>query len=116
MYISTSPIFHIRPLAFLLSLIMTTPILLQAQEIKDLPLTAVEMQQFTRLYSITMQGSDQPVMHIRFFEADGNLMGQVNSNDPTRMLYQGDHILRPEAATDWKITCPLENNQATQFY
>lgn len=114
-YISTGPVSYIRSLLLLLVLSIATPILLQAQEIKDLPLTVVEMQQFTGYYSITMQGSNHPVMRIRFFETDGNLMGQIDSNDPTRLLYQGNHILRPEAAPDWKITFPLDNGQATQF-
>lgn len=43
------------------------------------------------------------------------LLGQINDNDPTRMLYQGSNVFRPEAASAFVITFTVEGDRATRL-
>ena len=54
-------------------------------------------------------------MQALFFEEHGALMGQINDNDPTRMLYQGGTVFRPEAATVFVVTFTVEGDRATRL-
>ena len=55
-------------------------------------------------YALSPVGADAPTLSLDLFDADGALLGAIDGNDPTRMLYQGDHAFRPEAAPVFLIT------------
>ncbi len=102
-----------------LLLLGVTPVALLAQtspsglEVQDLPLPSEAVQRFAGRYAVTLQGSEKPPMSFLFFGKGEALMGQINDNDPTRMLYQGGTVFRPEDAPVFVVTFTVEGDRAT---
>jgi hypothetical protein len=118
---------YLAVLALVFSLFVTTPTLLQAQTspavpaasesptVKDFPLAAEEREGFVGLYSVTTADAEKPPLSLRIFEQEDRLMGALNGNDPTRMLYQGNNVFRPEAAVVFVLTFTVEGERATRL-
>ncbi|MEM6285730.1 MAG: nuclear transport factor 2 family protein [Bacteroidota bacterium] len=70
----------------------------QTPEVRDLPLDDALRDHLVGRYSLTMRDADGPALSLRLFVEEGALLGAINDNDPTRMLYQGDRRFRPEDA------------------
>jgi len=126
------PILHRIPsyltaLALVFSLFVATPTALHAQTspavpaasesptVKDLPLAPEERERFVGLYSVTAADAEKPPLSLRLFVQEDRLMGALNGNDPTRMLYQGNNVFRPEAAVVFVLTFTVEDNRATRL-
>jgi len=84
-----------------------------ASNIKDLPLPPAARSRLVGLYSVSEQGKETPPMSFRFYSEGEALMGQMNDNDPTRMLYQGGAVFRPEAAPVFVVTFTGEGARAS---
>jgi ketosteroid isomerase-like protein len=85
-----------------------------AASAQDPPLSGAERQRFVGLYSVAAPGSGQRAASLRVYEGDGALMGRINANDPTRLLYQGNGAFRPEQAPTFLVTFTVENGRATR--
>ncbi len=82
-------------------------------DIRDLPLTAEERQRYLGTYAVALPDPQQAPLQLRIFEAEGELMGEFMGNDPTRMLHQGAHVFRPQAAVEFEATFLLSGDRAT---
>jgi hypothetical protein len=85
----------------------------QATAVKNLPLTEPDRQRYIGVYTVKPDGPSPRSMRLRIFEEKSVLMGQMDENVPTPMLYQGNHAFRPEAAQVFVVTFNLENGRAT---
>ncbi len=54
-------------------------------------------------------------MTLHVYEEGGVLLGAINDNDPTRMLYQGGDVYRPEAAPVFELTFQVNGAHATRI-
>lgn len=100
-------------LARALSIAHLVPALLAAQAaIKDLPISHAERQRFVGAYAVS-PGPDKPAMTFRVFERGDTLMGQLRTNEPTRLIYQGENAFRPSAARDFSIEFGVAGGVAT---
>lgn len=86
-----------RSLAFLTSFLKLLVIPAAAQMPADLPLADDLRDRMVGRYDISRDEGDGPTMSLRLYVDDGRLMGQIDGNDPTPMLYQGDLGFRPQA-------------------
>jgi hypothetical protein len=87
--------------------------------VKDLPLTAAQRQAFVGTYTVTATtGSPLPPdasMSFRIVEENGVLMAKGGDEEAKRLLYQGDHVFRPEGVRgDVTVTFVVENGRATK--
>jgi len=114
-------LFRTFPLASAVALLAAGPIAAHGQagpapapaaSARDLPLTAAGRQRFVGLYSVTAPG--QRPASLRVYEADGMLMGQMNGNAPTRLLFQGGDSFRPEQAPAFLVTFTMVDGRATR--
>lgn len=85
-----------------------------AGAVKDLPLAPARAQRFTGSYAVSTAGAAGPEMRLRLFVENEKLYGQIGGNAPTRMLYQGDDVFRPEAASAFVLTFTVEDDRATR--
>lgn len=83
--------------------------------VKDLPVTSQDTQRYTGMYSIKLQGPSARSMSLRIFEEKGALLGQIDANAPTRMLYQGNDAFRPEAAPVFLVTFTQKSGAQQRF-
>lgn len=116
----------LTPLACALAVVVAAPAALKAQAapnapaaskpaaVRNLPLAAGERQRFVGVYSVTMPDSGQRPISLRLFEENGALMGQINGNTPSRLLYQGNNAFRPEQALSFLMTFTVENGRVTR--
>jgi len=88
------------------------PTATSAASARDLPLTAAARQRFVGVYSVAAPG--QRAASLRVYEADGMLMGQMNDNAPTRLLFQGGDAFRPEQAPAFLVTFTVVDGRATR--
>lgn len=102
-----------RPAALKGQVAPNTPTASKPAAVRNLPLTAGERQRFIGVYTVAMPDPGQRPMSLRLFEEDGALMGQIDDNVPTRLLYQGHNAFRPEQALSFLVTFTVENDQAT---
>lgn len=79
----------------------------------DLPLPAGQAARYVGTYPLTGPGSNKP-MTLTLTEDDGLLVGRINQNDPTRMLYQGGDSFRPEDAPVFEVRFTLEDGRASR--
>lgn len=84
-----------------------------AEPLKDLRPTAEERQRFVGLYAVTDGKGGKPSA-FRVYDEGGSLMGQMRTNDPTRLMYQGGNLFRPEASPEFRIAFMVENGRATK--
>jgi len=84
-----------------------------AEPLKDLRPTAEERQRFVGLYAVTDGKGGKPSA-FRVYDEGGSLMGQMRTNDPTRLMYQGGNLFRPEASPEFRIAFIIENGRATK--
>ncbi len=117
---------HLAPLASALFLTAAVSAALRGQAapttraasaptaIKDLPMAAEERQRFIGRYTVAAAGSTRPAMSLRVFEEKGTLAGQIDGNAPTRLLYQGGNVFRPEQAPAFVVTFTVDGGQATR--
>ena len=86
----------------------------EAGTVKDLALSPAQFQRFIGSYSVSAGGAAGPEMRLRLFAENEKLFGQIDGNAPTRMLYQGDDVFRPEAASAFVLTFVVEGDRATR--
>jgi hypothetical protein len=55
-------------------------------------------QRFVGIYVMTMPGENSATRNLRIFEENGVLLGQIDQNDPSRLIRIADGVFRPEAA------------------
>jgi len=84
-----------------------------AEALRDLSLTAEERQRFSGVYAVTA-GEARAPSDFRVYENEGSLMGQMRTNDPTRLLYQGENVFVPAASPEFKIAFTVEGGRATK--
>jgi hypothetical protein len=87
----------------------------EAGAAKDLSLSPADRQHFIGSYSVSAGGAAGPQIRLRLFAEDEKLFGQIGGNAPTRMLYQGDNVFRPEAASAFVLTFVVEGDRATRL-
>jgi CubicO group peptidase (beta-lactamase class C family) len=75
----------------------------------DLPLTPEQMALYVGTYVFQMGERTQ---EMRVFIQDGQLMSQPQGQRARRLLRQGDHEFRPEAALEFRVVFTLENGRA----
>ena len=115
------PSAHVLLLIFALSFI-AMPRIARAQgangsppAVQDLSTSADERARVIGIYTMTMTEGGRPPMKLRVYEDEGVLLGAINDNDPTRMLYQGDDVYRPEAAPVFELTFQVDGAHATRI-
>jgi hypothetical protein len=84
-----------------------------SEPVRDLPLAAEERRPFAGLYAMTT-GAGLPPSAFCVYEEGGSLMGQLRTNDPTRLMYQGGNAFRPSASPEFKIVFTVSGGRATQ--
>lgn len=105
-----------RPLLLLFAVL---PAGLAAQEtpVRDLVLPEAELVAYEghfEVTALTAAGADgAPSLDFHFFVRDGALQGQIDRNEPTRMLYQGGSDFRPEDAPVFLVRFEMEGGRAT---
>ena len=75
----------------------------------DLPLTPEQMALYEGTYLVQ---TGERTEEMRVFVEDGKLMGQPGPQRPRRLLYQGNHEFRPEAALEFRMVFTMENGRA----
>jgi hypothetical protein len=83
--------------------------------VSDLPLAAGERRRFVGVYHVTMPDPGRGPMSLRVFEDNDALMGQFGNNAPSRLLYQGSNVFRPEQAPAFAVTFRVEGGQANRL-
>ena len=117
---------RLAPFALALGIVVAAPDVGSAQapaqpapaatsEVKDLPLTSAERQKYLGSYTIAIPDGSRLVL--RIYEEDGKLMGKPEGDDdePSRILYQGDHTFRPEANTAMLVSFTVVGDRATKL-
>ena len=105
---------------FAVLLVLISPTMLDAQAapptdaVRDLPLGADLARRFDGDYEVAPLGSPGSTLRFSFFVSDGALMGRIDGNDATRMLYQGGAIFRPEVAPAFVVEFAGGDERATR--
>ena len=77
------------------------------------PLRAVDRARYVGSYPLHDSPGGKP-MAFRIFEQDGQLAGQIRTNDPTKLDYLGGDRFRPADAPDYVVTFSVSGNRATR--
>jgi len=85
-----------------------------APAVRDLPLGAAERERYVGLYSVSAPGAGQLPRTVRVYDGGAGLMAQVDRNDPTRLLYQGNDTFRPEQAPAFLVAFTVAGGRATR--
>ena len=75
----------------------------------DLPLTAADIARYVGTYTGPLGGR---MMWFRVFEENGQLIGQPGNSPPSRLLSQGEHLFRPQADPEIRVTFTEESGRA----
>jgi hypothetical protein len=81
--------------------------------VRDLPLSPEERQRYAGSYTISAPDGGRLV--VRIYEEGGVLKGQPEGDEPSRLLYQGDHTFRPELNPAMVVVFTVADNRATRF-
>lgn len=72
-----------------------------------------QQQRFIGTYAVKMPGGRDATMTLRVFEQGDTLFGQINHNEPTRLLFVREGVFRPEAASGFSIMFDLDGEQSS---
>lgn len=80
---------------------------------KDLPLSPAELKSYAGTYSGT--SPEGRTMTLAIAEEKGTLVGTMNGAEPSRLLSQGNAVMRPEQFPDVSVTFTVEGGRATKI-
>jgi hypothetical protein len=81
--------------------------------LKDRRLETAERKLYVGDYTLTMP--DGETMPFRIWEVGESLMAQPGDDEPSRLMYQGDQVFRPEKQTAIAVTFVIEGEKAVRF-
>lgn len=119
-----APARRFAPLAAALALAAVAPSVSFAQQeqptaaaaepaLKDRRMEAAERQRFIGEYTLTMPDGES--VPFKIWEEQEKLIGQPGDDEPSRLLYQGDNVFRPEKNTAIVVTFVVEGEKAVRF-
>lgn len=97
--------------ALAVTFLIPSAVLADEVEVLDLPVPAALVERVVGTYSVRAEAGG-PTMSFQFSAMDDALWGRIDGNDPTRMLYQGGSVFRPEDATVFVVTFEGEGDRA----
>jgi hypothetical protein len=80
---------------------------------KDLPMSAAERASYAGTYSATNPEGNKMTLVIA--EENGALVGTMNGNEGSKLLKQGDAVVRPRSFPDITVTFTVQGDRATKL-